>query len=605
MSEVARVTPEDIPRRTAIWFFLTLGFRVAPRQTTWALVRGLIMAVSGISYSIGFRLIVDAGLARDGRGVVAGVLIASVLGCLSWVLVVLGAQQNLVLTDQINLELGARIGRTVARAPRLNHFEDPGDLREIDQLRDNRRALASSTSQVLSGLQIAVQAVGTVALLAWVYPPVLVVPALAVLPWLAGRRASKLQQRADDELAEKRRLTGDLFGVATTAASAMELRTYGMTGALTDRHATLSEQVRAGSVRAAVLGGLWEAAGWLAYAAGFVGAIVVLVLRAAHGQVSPGQVVMAASLIRRAQTQVSRSTGTADNLAAAMRSARRLVWAERYLTPAPVRSGAEVPDTLRTGIRLDMVSFTYPGADEPVLHGVDLLLPAGATVAVIGENGAGKTTLVKLLTGMYEPTGGRITVDGVDLATVDPDEWRRHLTAIFQDFMRPQMILREAVGMGDLPRLRDDAALDQALARAGADTLATSLADGRETLLGRYFTGGRELSGGQWQRVGLARGMMRPAPLLTVLDEPTAALDAPTEAALFERFADAAERSSAAGAVTVLVSHRFSTVRIADLIVVVEDGRITETGSHQELMAAGGTYAQLFALQAKAYLPNS
>jgi ATP-binding cassette, subfamily B, bacterial len=313
--------------------------------------------------------------------------------------------------------------------------------------------------------------------------------------------------------------------------------------------------------------------------------------------------VMAASLIRRAQTQVSRSTGTADSLAAAMRSARRLVWAERYLAPARFSGDARVPDTLGDGIRLEDVSFTYPGAAEPVLHGVDLLLPAGTTVAVIGENGAGKTTLVKLLTGMYAPTGGRITVDGVDLAAVDPDDWRRHLTAIFQDFMRPQMILRDAVGMGDLPRREDDDALDAGLVRAGADVLAKEV--GPETLLGRYFAGGRELSGGQWQRVGLARGMMRPAPLLTVLDEPTAALDAPTEAALFERFAGAAERSSAAGAVTVLVSHRFSTVRIADLIVVVEGGRITETGSHDDLLAAGGTYAQLFALQARAYLPRS
>jgi ATP-binding cassette subfamily B protein len=592
--------PDDIPRRTAIWFFLTLGWRVAPRQMTWALIRGLIMAVSGISYSIGFRLIVDAGLQHDGRGVLIGVLVASVLACTSWVLAVVGAQQNQVLTDRINLELGARIGRTVAHAPRLDHFENPDDLREIDQLRDNRRALATSPSQVLSGLQIGVQAVGTVALLAWIYPPVLAVPVLAVLPWLAGRRAAKLQQRADDDLAEKKRLTADLFGVATTAASAMELRTYGMTDALTERHAALSEEVRAGSVRAAIRGGLWEAAGWLAYAGGFVGAIVVLVLQAAHGNVSPGQVVMAASLIRRAQSQVSRSTGTADSLASAMRSARRLVWAERYLAPAAA-AGEPVPETLGEGIRFEGVSFTYPGGDEPVLHGVDLLLPAGATVAVIGENGAGKTTLVKLLTGMYEPTGGRITVDGVDLATVEPGEWRRHITAIFQDFMRPQMILRDAVGMGDLPRRSDDPALRAALSRAGADALTLD----PSTMLGRFFAGGRELSGGQWQRVGLARGMMRPAPLLTVLDEPTAALDAPTEAALFERFAGAAERSAAAGAVTVLVSHRFSTVRIADLIVVVEGGRITETGAHEHLLAAGGTYAQLFALQARAYLSES
>jgi ATP-binding cassette subfamily B protein len=597
-------TPDSVPRRTAIWFFLTLGFRVAPRQTTWGLVRGLILAGSGVCYPIGFRLVVDGALEHDSRDVLVGILVASVLSCLSWVLAVIGAQQSQVLTDRINLELGARIGRMVARAPRLTHLENPDDLREIDQLRDNRRALAASTSQVLSGLQLGLQAVGTVALLAWIYPPVLLVPVLGIVPWLADRKASRLQQDADNDLAEKRRLTGDLFSVATTASSAMELRTYGMTDDLTVRHSALSEQVRAGSVRAAVRGGMWEAAGWLAYAAGFVAAIVVLVVRAAHGQVSPGQVVMAASLIRRAQTQVSRSTGTANSLAQAMRAARRFVWATHYLTPAAPAPVSPAPASLGEGIRLDRVSFAYPGAGEAVLHDVDLLLPAGATVAIIGENGAGKTTLVKLLTGMYAPTAGRITIDGTDLSTMDVDEWRTRTTATFQDFMRPQLILREAVGMGDLPRMHDGAALDAALLRAGAATMAAGFPDGPETLLGRYFTGGRELSGGQWQRIGLARGMMRTAPLLTVLDEPTASLDAPTEAALFERFARAAERSSASGAVTVLVSHRFSTVRMADLIVVVEDGRVSETGSHAELMAAGGTYAQLFELQAKAYRPG-
>ena len=598
------MTPDDVPRRTAIWFLLTLGFRVAPRQTTWTLVRGLVLAVSGVCYPIGFRLIVDSALQRDARGVLVGVLVASVLACLSWILAVVGAQQSQVLTDRINLELGARIGRIVARAPRLTHLENPDDLREIDQLRDKRRTLAASTSQLFAGLQIGLQALGTVALLAWIYPPVLLVPVLGVVPWLADRKASRLQQKSDDDLAETRRLSGDLFDVATTASSAMELRTYGMTEELTARHSALSERVRAGSVRAAVRGGLWEALGWLAYAAGFVGAIAVLVLRAAQGLVSPGQVVMAVSLIRRAQTQVSRSTGTADNLAAAMRTARRMVWAERYLSPSREPGTAEVPAALGEGIRFDGVSFAYPGSSEPVLHDVDLLLPAGRTVAIIGENGAGKTTLVKLLTGMYAPTAGRITVDGHDLSTLDVTEWRARTTAVFQDFMRPQLTLREAVGMGDLPRMHDGAALDAALGRAGADTLTADFADGPDTLLGRYFTGGRELSGGQWQRIGLARGMMRPAPLVTVLDEPTASLDAPTEAALFQRFASAAERSSAAGAVTVLVSHRFSTVRMADRIVVVEGGRVTETGSHAELMAGGGTYAQLFALQAKAYRPE-
>jgi ATP-binding cassette subfamily B protein len=259
------------------------------------------------------------------------------------------------------------------------------------------------------------------------------------------------------------------------------------------------------------------------------------------------------------------------------------------------------PAVLRRGITLREVSFGYPPDGALVLDGVDVHLPAGAAVALVGENGAGKTTLVKLLTGMYQPTAGQVLLDGVPLADLDLAAWRERTAATFQDFVRFELLVGEAVGVGDLPRIDQTAALSEALERADATAVAASLPEGLDTRLGRSFTGGQELSGGQWQRLALARGMMRDLPLLLILDEPTASLDAITEAALFERYLSARQLASRSGAITLLVSHRFSTVRMADLIVVLDQGRIAASGDHASLIRAGGLYAELYELQARAY----
>jgi len=286
------------------------------------------------------------------------------------------------------------------------------------------------------------------------------------------------------------------------------------------------------------------------------------------------------------------------------------------------------PEELKDGIRFEHVGFTYPGQETPVLSDVCLTLRAGSTVAIVGENGAGKSTLIKLLTGMYRPTSGRITVDGQDLAAIAPEQWRAATTGAFQDFVRFAMSLGDGVGAGDLPRIDEREVVLGAIRRAGAgemvhddardmvhddarDMVQDSAgdmgqdgADGRadlglDTLLGPYV-GGRALSGGQWQRLALARGLMLDRPLLIVLDEPTASLDAPSEAALFASYREAAG-SRDAGTITVLVSHRFGTVHMADQIVVVDAGQVAESGDHESLIRRGGTYAELFALQAAGY----
>ncbi len=315
---------------------------------------------------------------------------------------------------------------------------------------------------------------------------------------------------------------------------------------------------------------------------------------------------MAISLAGQIRSLVAGLGQVSQWLISTTKAAERFVWfrdlaadEHRRLTP---RDAAPAPERLNDGIRLEGITFRYPETEPKVLDNVDLHLPAGATIAIVGDNGAGKSTLIKLLARYYEPTEGRITVDGVDLAAIPVDQWRLVMSAGFQDFARFELIAAEAVGVGDLPHIADEAAIRGALGRAAAETVVDELPGGLGSMLGRSFEGGTEISGGQWQKLALGRAMMRPAPLLLLMDEPTAALDADSEHALFDRYM-AAGRIAAkeTGAITVLVSHRFSTVRTADLIVVIGDNGIVETGSHSELMDRCGVYAELYEMQARSY----
>jgi ATP-binding cassette subfamily B protein len=284
-----------------------------------------------------------------------------------------------------------------------------------------------------------------------------------------------------------------------------------------------------------------------------------------------------------------------------MDGSRRLAWLEDYAASIAASGDLPVPTALHRGLRFDHVSFAYPGTSRVVLDDVSLTLPAGAVVAIVGENGAGKTTLVKLLAKMYEPSSGAIFVDDTPLARVPAGEWRARLAGAFQDFFRFEFRAAHTVGLGDVPRMDDQPAVLAAVDRAGASDVIVRLASGLDTQLGATWPNGVELSFGQWQKLALARGFMRDQPLLLVLDEPTAALDAETEHALFERYAATLRDGGESGRVTVLVSHRFSTVRMADLIVVLDGARLVEVGTHEELMAKRGQYSELYGIQAAAY----
>jgi len=263
------------------------------------------------------------------------------------------------------------------------------------------------------------------------------------------------------------------------------------------------------------------------------------------------------------------------------------------LTAAP--AGAQ-----SAGIEVRNLSFRYGGSDTDVLRDVSLSLPSGSTVALVGENGAGKTTLVKLLCGLYEPSGGQILVNGAP-PDRPPSACRPEVTACFQDFVRFELPLRESIGIGQLAEMQVAEAVERAVREAGADSLVEALPHGLDTQLGERWPGGVGLSLGQWQKVALGRMLMRPTASLFVLDEPTASLDVATEQALFERFSKASRRAAGRSAITLLVSHRFSTVRSADLIVVLEGGAVVATGTHDELMTQGGLYAELFGLQSRGF----
>ncbi|WP_345395077.1 ABC transporter ATP-binding protein [Nonomuraea salmonea] len=328
---------------------------------------------------------------------------------------------------------------------------------------------------------------------------------------------------------------------------------------------------------------------------GYGCAIAFVLWQTRMGALHAGDVAMVVLLIPQLDRTASGLATSTRQMARMLDTVAGLRWLRRYAEEHSWPSGrTPAPTRLRDGIRLRSVSFGYPGSSGQAVSDLNLFLPAGSTVAIIGDNGAGKSTLAKLLL-LYDPTHGVVEIDGIDLHELDPRSWHERTSAGFQDFVKYEFTAQETIGIGDLARMNDPESLRAATRRGGATDVLAELPAGSATQLGRRFAGGVDLSGGQWQRLALARAFMRPRPLLLVLDEPTAALDPEAEHALFERFAAASSRTTRHnGGITVLVSHRFSTVRMADLIVVMEAGRVIEVGTHDELLASGGLYHELF-----------
>ncbi|HVV21280.1 MAG TPA: ABC transporter ATP-binding protein [Pseudonocardiaceae bacterium] len=596
-----------IPRRRRLGrlagVLLLDGFRAAPG---WMALMTAMLVLGGAAatcYPLGYRLLVDGALAGSGAHVVWGVVLVAGLMSVGWVLSAIAATDAIALSDRIALYRTGELIKLISGVSGMSHLERPDYLTEVERLNANRRQLAAAPRQLLSSMSSAVRIVALVALLASVSPWLLFLPVCAVPPLVADRLAKRITKKVEDDMSHTKRLAGMLFGLASDTTAAGEIRSYGLSGHLAAEHRRLSAEVNRRSRREASQVLFVQGGGWLLYAVGLMGAIALIVVSASTGHMSLGTVLMAVSLIRRSRTQLAATAQRSGALVNVLTTADRLFWLEDHAAEEAAKAGTKpAPDRLRQGIALRNVTFGYPGTDRTVLSDFDVTLPAGATIALVGENGSGKTTLVKLLLGMYRPDSGAILVDGTPLAELDPAEWRARCTAAFQDFSRFHMPAVESVGVADVERRADESAAMAALDKAGAAELVDQLPDGLATMVGTVYTGGHGLSGGQWQKLALGRAMRRDDPLLIVLDEPTASLDAPSEHALFERYAETASREAKrSGAVTVLVSHRFSTVRMADLIIFVESGHAVEFGSHEELLAAGGRYAELFDLQAAGY----
>ncbi len=554
---------------------------------------------------------VPLGIAWVGKAIMDAVVARDFDGTLRWVLIELGlvalqavVQRGLGLVRSL---IGARLGIDInvqilekALTLDLRHFED---AEFYDQLTRARREASSRPLSVVNEsfqlLQNVLTLAGYIVLLinfsGWA---VLGLVLAAVPATLVEMRFSTAAFRLRNWRSPDARRLNYLEYVLANDNHAKEVKLFGLGPMLLRRYRTLAETFYDEDKKLAVRRAFWAYVLSLLATGAFYACYAVMAVQAARGVLSLGDMTLYIIAFRQGQ-QAFQSILAAvggmyeDNLYMSnLFKYLAIPTTSDHVLPAP--PAAVVAEE---GIRFDDVGFRYPGREEWALRHLDVFIPRGQSLAIVGHNGAGKTTFIKLLTRLYEPTEGRILLDGRDLRTWDPTELRARIGVIFQDFNEYQLKVRENVGVGSVDFIEDDLRLRRAVESGGATEIVGGLKGGLDTPLGRWFNEGVELSGGQWQKIALARAFMREEADILVLDEPTAALDAEAEHAVFERF-----RRLAKGRTTILISHRFPTVRMADRIIVIEQGQLVEEGTHDELVAAGARYARLFALQAQGYL---
>ncbi len=582
-----------------MWRLCKLGYRHEPKLIVVAFTLALLAALPDALMAFWFKLLGEGVLQGDWTQVRVAVLALGVSATATWFLVTVSTRVQRRFRDKVTIALESHVATLLASIATIAHQERPDYLDRLSVLRNQVFMLDHMYMSLFSTCGWILRLGVTIALLVSIHPALALLAFFAVPPVFTSTWRPAVERNAYERGAPASRLARHLFDMATTAAAGKEVRVTGIADRLVRQRRQAWESGNRPIAAARWASAGWHSLAWAIFGAAYVGAIVFVV----SGLGSPaGDVLLALAAGSRLSFYVGATVGEIGFLRGVwMDAARRLAWLEDYAASLAATADQPAPQRLAEGIRLEHISFAYPGTERLVLDDVNLDLPAGRVIAIVGENGAGKTTLVKLLAKMYAPTSGRILIDSTDLARISAVDWRARLAGAFQDFFRFEFRARQTVGIGDLHRLNDERAVLTAVSRAGAEDVILKLPAGLDTQLGPTWPGGSEVSFGQWQKLALARGFMRDRPLVLVLDEPTAALDAETEHALFERYAAAVREDHGVGRITVLVSHRFSTVRMADLIVVLDGARVVETGTHEALVAKQGQYAQLYSIQAAAY----
>ncbi|WP_078875897.1 ABC transporter ATP-binding protein [Streptomyces sp. 769] len=508
------------------------------------------------------------------------------------------------LNSLLQLEFTAKIGeRVMVKGTRmdLSAYEDP---EAYDRLQRALRESGSGTAfEVFEEMMRTLTALASLVMVSWVLFSWNVWIALAILlaplPALAAHVVfSKQGYAIEYHRAQDRRRAFYYQDLTTTDSSYKEVKLYQLGPHLVGRYQSLVQEFfRVDRALARRRHG-WSATLGLLSVGCSAGALVFALRSTADN----GRIGELAGYLQALGAVHAAATGLLLGVATLYQNTLFTGNLFDYLTlpDGRITGGTRpFPRRLTHGIEFQDVTFRYPGTTTTALDRFSCFIPADTCCAIVGANGAGKSTIVKLLSRLYEPTSGRILVDGVPLEEYDTDDLQRNIGVVFQDFIRYEMPVRHNIGFGRLEHLDDDARLRAAAGSSGAAEFIDRLADTYDTTLGRHFEGGHQLSGGQWQKIALARAFLRDAPI-AILDEPTAAIDAEAEADIFGRL-----RTICSRATSLVISHRFSTVRIADKILVVEGGSLIEEGTHEELLARGGTYAHLFRLQADAYLPGA
>lgn len=574
-----------------------LAWRASPKAASAIVVLTLLSALVPLAVAYVGKLIVDA--VASGSEALA----------IRWVLVELAlvAVQSLIQRALFLLRalLGARLGTDVnlrilekAIELPLSQFEDPEFYDRLTRAR--REASSRPVAIVTDGLQLLQNVLtlfGYVALLVSFDARIVVALAVAALPaTLVEMRFSTAAFRLRNWRSADSRRLNYLEYVLANDGHAKEVKIYGLGPLFLSRYRSLAERFYAEDKALSIRRSGWAYVLSLLATGAFYGGYLAIALAAARGRISLGDLTLYLVAFRQGQQAFQSCLTAIGSMYEGNLYMTNLFAFLDFALPPVVVPPVGSTNSADRGLRFDDVGFRYPGRQEWALRHVDLVIPEGKSLALVGHNGAGKSTLIKLLCRLYVPTEGKIWLDGRELSTWPEADLDRRLSVVFQDFNRYQLSARENIGLGDAARLQDDGAIRRAASLGGADEVLAALPESLETPLGRWFQQGVELSGGQWQKMALARAFMRSDADILVLDEPTAALDAEAEAVVFERF-----RELTRGRTALLISHRFPTVRMADRIVVLAEGRLVEAGTHDELVRAGGLYARLFALQAEGY----